>query len=194
MDANTVIAISATVIAVASLAVSIYQVRATRQHNRHMLRPLLQLRSVFVPGQTAGLKVVNSGLGPAIVTGTRVWLDGQALGPWNKETSRQVRENMDPRPRAATLFDGMGVPSGHFHFLLGVDAYSTTEHGEFRRLVEQRVDVEIRYDSLYGGEGFVVSTRLPDWRSATALPFGAPVPKQGAAAEDDSPGRDGAAR
>jgi hypothetical protein len=43
MDASTVVAICATVIAVASLAVSVYQARATRRHNQLSVRPLLEL-------------------------------------------------------------------------------------------------------------------------------------------------------
>lgn len=43
MDAETVVAVCAVVIAVASLAVSFYEARAARQHNRHSVRPLLQL-------------------------------------------------------------------------------------------------------------------------------------------------------
>jgi hypothetical protein len=47
MNAAIVVAICATVIAVASLAVSVYQARATRLHNRHSVRPILELRTNF---------------------------------------------------------------------------------------------------------------------------------------------------
>ena len=42
-------------------------------------------------------------------------------------------------------------------FLLSVDPYDPSEHDEFRRLIEQgRLWLEIRYESIYGGEGFTV--------------------------------------
>lgn len=43
MDASTVVAICATVIAVGSLVVSVSEPRATRQHYRLTVRPLLEL-------------------------------------------------------------------------------------------------------------------------------------------------------
>jgi hypothetical protein len=42
--AETVVAICALVIAVASLAATVQQARATRLHHRHSVRPLLQVR------------------------------------------------------------------------------------------------------------------------------------------------------
>ena len=56
MDANTVIAVCGVVIAVASLGVSAYVARATRQHNRLSVRPLLGLTTIFPVGGTAGLR------------------------------------------------------------------------------------------------------------------------------------------
>ncbi|MEV0617498.1 hypothetical protein AB0I81_29540 [Nonomuraea sp. NPDC050404] len=165
MDAQTAIAISAIVIAIASLAVSIYQVRAMRLHNRHTVRPLLQLTLKTVPGAKSGIWLVNTGLGPAIVTGTRVWLDGEDLGPWNRATSRQARAGITPRPRASALADGMGITPGYIEYLLSLDAYDPSEHTAFRTLIEQRVELEIRYESLYGGEDYMVTTRTSWWRA-----------------------------
>ncbi|MGA5757173.1 hypothetical protein [Nonomuraea bangladeshensis] len=117
--------------------------------------------------------IVNAGLGPAIVTGTRIWLDGQLMGAWTKETSRLVRGEMTPYARASTVVQGTGLPSGYTTFLLSVDSYETSKHKAFRDLVEQRFDLEMRYESLYGGENFVETTRSSIWRSAVSLPFGA---------------------
>jgi hypothetical protein len=41
-------------------------------------------------------------------------------------------------------------------FLLSVDPYDPSEHGEFRDLIRTRLRLEIRYESIYGGEGFTV--------------------------------------
>jgi hypothetical protein len=38
--------------------------------------------------------------------------------------------------------------------LLSVDPYDRSEHREFRQLIEGRLRLEIRYESIYGGEGF----------------------------------------
>ncbi len=167
MDSGTITAISATVIATVSLIVSIYQLRATRLHNRHTLRPLLQLKILLSSGRPAGLALINAGLGPAIIKSTKVWLDDEVMGSWHRTTARKVRYPITPRPRASTLVDGGVLPSGRTDYLLSVDAYDKDEHTQFRELIEQRFDLEIRYESLYGGEDFMVTTRSEGWRSAT---------------------------
>ena len=66
MSATTVTAICGVVIAVASLGVSAYVAWATRQHNRLLVRPLLELTITFPTGTTgpttAGLRLTNFGL------------------------------------------------------------------------------------------------------------------------------------
>ena len=59
MNASIVVAICATVIAVVSLAVSIYEARATRRHNRISVRPFLELRVGLSQGRTAGLQLIK---------------------------------------------------------------------------------------------------------------------------------------
>lgn len=54
MNASTVIAVCAVVVAVASLGVSMYEARATRTHDRHSVRPLLVLTGSFHEGATSG--------------------------------------------------------------------------------------------------------------------------------------------
>ena len=59
MDASVVVAICATVIAVVSLAVSVYEARATRRHNRISVRPFLELRVGLSQGRRAGLQLIK---------------------------------------------------------------------------------------------------------------------------------------
>lgn len=169
MDANTAIAVCATVIAVASLAVTIYQARATMLHNRHMLRPLLQLQIVLKPGERSGFRLTNKGLGPAIITSTRAWLDDLLVGPWQRSTAVRVRNNMNPLPRVATFQETFALEAGYEAFLVWTDDYNYETHAQLRRLVESRLDLEIRYESLYGGEDFVLTTRSQAWREAARL-------------------------
>jgi hypothetical protein len=49
MNASIVVAICATVIAVLSLAVSVYEARATRRHDRISVRPHLALQASCPP-------------------------------------------------------------------------------------------------------------------------------------------------
>ncbi|MCP2356515.1 hypothetical protein HD597_003535 [Nonomuraea thailandensis] len=74
---------------------------------------------------------------------------------------------MDPYPCAYGLLDRMALESGYEAFLIEMDNFDREAHAQFGRLVEHRLDIEIRYESLYGGEGYVVTTRSTAWRTAT---------------------------
>lgn len=60
--------LSATVIAVLSFAVSGYEARATRQHDRISVSPFLELRAGLRQDSTAGLQLINAGLPKAAFT------------------------------------------------------------------------------------------------------------------------------
>ena len=80
MDASTVIAICGVAIAVVSLGLSAYVAWATRNHNRLSVRPLLGLTATFPVGATAGLRLTNSGLGPARIISSKLTSDGTQFG------------------------------------------------------------------------------------------------------------------
>ncbi|MEU4212294.1 hypothetical protein AB0F13_20230 [Streptomyces sp. NPDC026206] len=156
MDAETVVAICAVVIAVASLVVSVYEARAMRQHNRNSVRPILQLHRGFPPGGRAGLRLINSGLGPAVVVGTTLTVDGEAIGSWNEPDVDSLRERLAVRPSAVTFNDREVVANGYEQYLLSVTGYDPQSHAELEDLINRRLTLEIRYESLYGGEGYRV--------------------------------------
>ncbi|WP_242705203.1 MULTISPECIES: hypothetical protein [Streptomyces] len=97
MKAETVTAICAVVIAVASLVVSVYQTRAMRQHNRHSVRPILQLHQGWPAGGRAGIRLINSGLGPAIIVDGTLTVDGEVVGSWNAPSVDRLRERLAMR-------------------------------------------------------------------------------------------------
>ena len=103
MDANTVIAICGVVIAVVSLGVSAYVAWATHKHNRLSVRPLLGLTVTFPVGATAGLRLSNSGLGPARITDSFLTFDGKLLGEFSRTYVDELREGLAVRPHAITL-------------------------------------------------------------------------------------------
>jgi hypothetical protein len=164
VDASTIVAICATAIAVASLAVSVYEARASRRHNRLSVRPLLELRASFRRGQTAGLQLVNAGLGPAVITRTVLRLDGAPLGPFDEATVNRVREGLATVWPAAVTFDtGSILATDYERFLLGIDAYNRDDHAELAILIRCRLGVELHYQSIYGGQTYTtVWTPTPD--------------------------------
>lgn len=162
MDANTMTAICSTVIAIAALAVSVIEGRATRRHNHQSVRPLLQLRHVRRDGW-AGLQLVNCGLGPAIITQTILELDGNAAGGWNWTDVRGLYAMCDPPLKETaslaltTLSDGRVIPVGYDDSLFGLSDYDPySDPMGFWKVLRGRIYLEIHYESLYG-ERFVTS-------------------------------------
>ena len=98
MGASVVVAVCATVIAVVSLAVSVYEARASRRHNRISVRPFLELRVGLSQGRPAGLQLINAGLGPAVITRTVLTLDGQLLGEFSEASVNVLRSKLSVRP------------------------------------------------------------------------------------------------
>jgi len=164
MNASIVVAICATVIAVLSLAVSVYEARATRRHDRISVRPFLELRVGLRQGSTAGLQLINAGLGPAAITKTVLTLDGKPLGEFSEASVNILRGKLSIRPAAVT-FRKTILATGYDQFLLSVEPFDRTEHAEFADLVKYRLGMEIHYESLYGGEDYKTE-RKPNPRSS----------------------------
>lgn len=154
MSPDVLIAVCATVVAVASLVVSITEARATRRHHRQSVRPILQLDASWRPGRASGIRLSNVGLGPARITTTSLTLDGTPLGPFDEATVNGVRDLLAIRPHAVTLGGQPFLDTGYDRYLLGVEDYHPDRHGELVHLVRDRLDLSIGYQSLYG-EAFV---------------------------------------
>jgi hypothetical protein len=164
MNASIVVAICAVVIAVLSLAVSVYEARATRRHNRISVRPSLELRVGLSQGRLAGLQLINAGLGPAVVTRAILTLDGEPLGEFSEDSVNVLRGRLSVRPAAVTFRKAI-LATDYNQFLLSVESFDRTEHAEFADLLRHRLGLEIHYESLYGGEGYKVE-RAPRPRSS----------------------------
>jgi hypothetical protein len=123
----------------------------------------LVLWGKFSPGATSGLGLINSGLGPAKITDSKLTIDGVELGEFSRSIVDKLRDPL-PFPVAANTFDGQPfLETDYEQFLLSVDCYDTVQHSGFYELIESRLRVEIQYDSIYGGERFtaVYSTGQP---------------------------------
>jgi hypothetical protein len=164
MNASVVVAICATVIAVLSLTVSVYEARATRRHNRISVRPFLELRAGLRQGGKAGLQLINAGLGPAAITRTILTLDGVSLGEYGEESVNVLRGKLSVRPAAVT-FRKTILATDYDQFLLSIEPFDRTEHAEFADLLRHRLGLEIHYESLYGGEDYKTE-RNPHPRSS----------------------------
>jgi len=171
VDANTVIAGCSVVIAVISLGLSAYVARAAREHNRLSVRPLLWLSTAFVSGTTAGLILTNSGPGPARIISSKLTFGDEELGEFNQPTVNKFKDRLERehlqglRPHAATLGGHPFLDAGLQRFLLSVKDYNPSKHGEFARLIEGQLRLEIQYESIYD-ERFTAIYPDREWASS----------------------------
>ncbi|WP_327315286.1 hypothetical protein [Streptomyces sp. NBC_01235] len=162
MQAETVIAVAATVVALGSLWVSYSQGKAARVHNRQSLRPILQIRRIRNDQEgMAGFQVVNAGLGPAVVTDSVVRWDGVVVGAWNRDVKDLVFEPVD-WPQTYSLRRGSAVLVGQTTFLVRFDSDDPERLRRFYDRIKTRLVITLHYESVYGGEGFVVSSDFPE--------------------------------
>jgi hypothetical protein len=133
MNASIVVAICATVIAVLSLAVSVYEARAARRHDRISVRPHLALQASLRQGSRAGLQLINAGLGPAAITRTVLTLDGEPLGEFSEASVNILRGKLSARPAAVT-FTKTILATGYDQFLLSVEPFDRTGHASSQTL------------------------------------------------------------
>ncbi|MEU4475428.1 hypothetical protein [Micromonospora sp. NPDC023888] len=152
MDANSVTAICATVVAVASLVVSITEARASRRHNFQSVRPLLSLDCLRLNSGLAGIRIRNAGLGPAIISLTTLYLDGDEVGPWEKQVVDPLRGTFTTWPNFSSLRPGKPIPVGQELMILAVEDYDSVRDAEFWAAVTQRIRIHVQYESIYGNE------------------------------------------
>ncbi|OIJ84932.1 hypothetical protein BIV25_45450 [Streptomyces sp. MUSC 14] len=161
MNADTVTAICATAIASASFVVSVQQGRASRQHNRHSVRPVLTLWNYRRVGGTTGISLENQGLGPAFVTTSQVWLDQVLLGRWEHDAVASICAELRERPSVVEMNRKPWVlPAGASRFLLSVDNYDGARHSDLWDLIKNRLAMKIVYDSVYGGDAHELAYRM----------------------------------
>ncbi|MFB6568416.1 hypothetical protein [Streptomyces noursei] len=58
------------------------------------------------------------------------------------------------RPSHTTFNEREVLAAGSEKYLLSMPTYSPEVHGEFKALIQGRIRIEIRYESLYGGDAF----------------------------------------
>lgn len=143
-----------------SLWVSYSQTKVAQLHNRQSVRPILQIRRIKAyDGQSAGIRIINAGLGPAIVTNTVVKLDTENLGQWRGEAHERISAPLPIRPKVYSLREGSVILAGQSTYLIHLDEFDDAQHGWFWDLINRRLMVEVHYESLYGGEDFNVTLR-----------------------------------
>lgn len=150
MEVSTVVAATAVVISLGSLAVSIYAAKDARHQSRLARKPILQLSAGWRAGQMAGVRLENVGNGPARIIDSELWWRDECLGPWDRAPLERIRSQMNPRPSAATFGADVVVEKDYDRHLLYVEPYDPEHHAAFVELIDRDLNLWISYASLDG--------------------------------------------
>jgi hypothetical protein len=148
-----VIAISSVIVALLAFVVSIWERVEARQHNRKSVTPRLRIDLPYAVGEPVRVRLVNSGVGPAVIQKFMVRADGELIQP-------------DSRGQFAPVIERVGLHGVSFRYApCAGDAFAPGESQDLIRLnldgdpearwvslrgQLRRVAIEIEYQSIYG--------------------------------------------
>src|SRR5215210_6210753 len=92
---DRIMAVSAVVVALASLTVALYEARTNREYQKVSVWPYVKQSNAWVPGEPYTRNIANLGVGPALVKSFQVSVDGTPRRDW-AEVSRAL--NGQPNP------------------------------------------------------------------------------------------------
>lgn len=134
-------------IAVTSLAITLYEAQATREHDRMSVWPRISQES----SDSAGMfdrAVTNVGLGPALVRSYELTLDGRLRTSWDSVVSELVAEtHKKPGFYFSHVGAGTVILPGHTLHVLTILG---REFSSVASAQDHRVVSRVCYCSLYG--------------------------------------------
>lgn len=149
---------SATVIALSALFVSLYEAYRGRRHDRLSVRPWLCVYKKKDKDKETGLRLVNNGIGPAIINSFNVYLDNQLVSKpgsnfW-KEIITKFKIDMD-KVSFRTFVVPFWLPAREDLplFALKLEVADSEEGKLFNSIIE-RIKIVIEYQSCYAGRVF----------------------------------------
>ena len=147
------VGISAVVIGVCALGVSLYETSLMREEQRASVMPLVELsRSFYIDGDESGegtfllkLNLENVGIGPARISDFRVTVDGQAQSTWRAAINALLGEDVTASYVQSTI-NGRTVPTDR-----RVTMIELRDSDVARRVIDEfeRLDFEACFCSVF---------------------------------------------
>ena len=163
MKADTIIAISAVTIALASLFVSVWSAFQTRKHNRLSVTPHLKIDYFHKPSEPIKVILSNNGIGTALIKEFSVLLDGvTVLGVEAAGLSEALPKiGLVGTYYAYTPLSNDALSVGGQELLLSFDV-PASQFGERQQIVASlsRITFEIQYESMYGDKFSLNTTAI----------------------------------
>jgi len=149
------VAISAAVIALAALAVSIVFSVLSWRHNKLSVRPILRLYvGYYSDSSNPGLWISNAGVGPALVTSFQIFVNGSEVSPGRSGWDEMKREIGAENWQFNSFSRNTPIPAGEEIALLvppDKDRSPVADYSDmFSRLTIRIVYANIYSDALTG--------------------------------------------
>ena len=138
-------------IAILALGISVWSAHQTRVHNRLSVTPRLRISHRFRGASDGyGVRVVNSGLGPAVLTGISLLLDDKQVTYTHQGwiDALEAAGLMPDEWTMTRLLKGTTLQAGEQVWIFRTDRAPRDPNGVIRRL--GRLTIAITYESLYG--------------------------------------------
>ncbi len=144
MEWNAAAAVIAALIGLLALVVSTYTALLQREQVRAEVWPHLQ-PAIMIDQETLAVTIENKGVGPALVGGLRVYVDGQAQRNWPDVFDALGLSDL--RDTRASTINGIVIARGETIQQIGLD-----NPADFQRLLGQyqRVKLALCYCSTLG--------------------------------------------
>jgi hypothetical protein len=157
------IALGSAVVAACALGTSIWQGLVARRHARLSSKPVIETE--LNSHVDAGIKVLNCGLGPAVITGILARIEEQSFNLCTPEGQVALIERLIPDPQARLLVHVHLVQPGstlgvgrEVSLLKLVGGAKTQELSTYLARTFRVMSLEISYESMYG-ERYVAAHR-----------------------------------
>ena len=151
-SSEKILSISAIFIAVVSITIGIWQGIETRKHNRLSVQPKLEI-SYSVSKNDFGYRLVNNGLGPAVITEKKIFIDKKEIDNSGFSGYEYFLEKLDLAERYAgqgVVSPGSTIKAGKNINIIKFHLYESDEVETLLPKIYNRVSIEIEYQSMYG--------------------------------------------
>jgi hypothetical protein len=151
---DKILSVSAIIIAIASIFVAIWQGIETRKHYRLSVRPKLQI-TFNVDKEKFGYIILNNGLGPATISGKKIFIDGEEMTNPGFSGYDELIDKLDFKNRQkshSALNPGTTIKAGETKDIFLVNKEQNDNLHELLPAIYQRIAFEISYKSMYNEE------------------------------------------
>ena len=147
-NTDKIISMSAMVVAVASIVISVWQGFENRNHNRLAVRPRLEI-SYTIQDSSFGFQLKNNGLGPAILTSRSIIIDGNEYEWYSADKLFEVSDSLGLNVVSlSTLSCETTIPTGTVINLIFFKS-STVSGIKARNKIFEKLSFKIEYKSMY---------------------------------------------